>query len=99
MAIEALHYKEALPLINSGKKEIRLLRVHPGTWASPIHCTFSVPSLESLDVPYEALSYSWGNTILSTQHTITIGDTDVCVTETIAGALQRLRQPDKPVFL
>lgn len=99
MAFKALHYKEALPFINSGKQEIRLLRVNPGIWASPIHCTFSVPSLESLDIPYEALSYAWGNTTLSRQYTINIGDKDVFVTETIAGALQRLRQPDKPVFL
>jgi hypothetical protein len=99
MTIKVLQHRETLPLINSGKHEIRLLTIQPGSWASSIHCNFTTSSLKSLGLPYQALSYAWGNTTLSTHQTIKIGDRDVRVTETIASALQRLRQPDEPTSL
>lgn len=55
-------YKD-LPL-NDEKKEIRVLRLHPGYPWSTIRCELRVASLEPSDVPkYMALSYTWNEPI------------------------------------
>lgn len=79
------------------KPAIRLLRLIPDQYNTPISCKIEEVLLGEEGVPYEALSYTWGD--LSLQESINIVDhTDgtICslmVTKNLYTALQYLRDP------
>ncbi|KAF2023286.1 HET-domain-containing protein, partial [Setomelanomma holmii] len=73
--------------------EIRLLKMHPGSWHDPIKCSLQVISLlfqgTSAPPPYAALSYVWGRE--KATHTVTIDGFDVDTRPNLYTALRRLR--------
>ncbi|PVH83948.1 HET-domain-containing protein, partial [Cadophora sp. DSE1049] len=73
-------------------QEIRLVDIHPGSFASPIHCTLRHASV-STNPPYKALSYVWG-AAKATRRSITVDGHPHLVTVNLEFALRRIRQPD-----
>jgi hypothetical protein len=69
----------------------RLLCLEPGDKDSEIHCTLATFELQSAPT-YEALSYAWGDAVLSRE--ITCNGSSLKVTSNLHDALQYLRQID-----
>lgn len=78
----------------------RLLTLAPSPdLEAPVTGRLSVIDLadpSSLTVPYEAISYTWGEFIKNEQHAITIDDQVVLVRTNLYNALRRLRHPAQP---
>lgn len=71
---------------------IRLLRILKGA-AGPIGCEMSETYLNEVEgVPYEALSYVWGNE--ESAEKILVDGCEFTVTENLFEALSNLRQPE-----
>ncbi|KAG9194069.1 hypothetical protein G6011_04104 [Alternaria panax] len=69
---------------------IRLLHVHPASEPDPLVCTLEHFDLDS-DLNYEAISYVWGDSILSCS--ITCDSEIIAVTLSLYQALSRIRSP------
>ncbi|KAK8101514.1 hypothetical protein PG999_011888 [Apiospora kogelbergensis] len=70
--------------------EFRLLLLKPGTGDEPLECLLIVCNHQN-NVPYEALSYAWGN--LADTVELTCNSIRVPVTVNLEGALRHLRSP------
>ena len=80
---------------------IRLLRLSSGSDGEPIHCDLFQTFLSSNQadgVPYEALSYAWGD-VDSELYEVYICGQKVVVRENLYLALGSLRQPDRERIL
>ncbi|KAK1472356.1 HET domain-containing protein [Colletotrichum cuscutae] len=75
--------------LNLTENSFRLLMLHPGS-TNAISCNIFEASLESDDkIPYEALSYAWGDIELSAS--ITANGKTLCITYNLFTALTYLR--------
>jgi Heterokaryon incompatibility protein (HET) len=84
-------YSQAL---NSSRKEIRRLVLHPGRDHDLIRCSTEIVALT--DAPeYEALSYVWGG-ISTPGSNIALNGIHLHITKNLAVALFHLRLPDMP---
>ncbi|KAF2673990.1 hypothetical protein BT63DRAFT_476429 [Microthyrium microscopicum] len=76
----------------NAQHEIRILHLQPGEWSEPI-----VTKLETIsspyDVPYEALSYTWGSA--TDTKPITVDGSEYHVTRNLEAALRHLRLTDE----
>jgi hypothetical protein len=84
--------------LDSSKREIRLLRILPGAFVSPIHCELFRTSLDGKP-DYEALSYVWGGAL--DRRNIVVNSDEFSVTTNLELALRRLRAHvgEKPLVL
>ena len=81
--------KEIYSSLDPALREIRVLRLLPGSWEEPIDCQLQVVSLN--DQPeYETLSYAWGKT--GVFKTVQLHGTPFSVTANLWCALRRLRR-------
>ncbi|KAF6829909.1 hypothetical protein CMUS01_07971 [Colletotrichum musicola] len=76
--------------LNHTKKEIRLLRVLPGSWNETIELELEIVSLDAEPL-YRALSYAWGSATETCG--VTLGGQPFEVTTNLFNALRRLRKP------
>lgn len=82
---------------------IRLVNLLPGHPGTELHCEitnghFLDPNLDSgPPVPYEALSYTWGDPVFPCR--INCADTQIPVTQNLSDALCQLRKRDENRFL
>ncbi|KAI3392080.1 hypothetical protein diail_6186 [Diaporthe ilicicola] len=77
---------------------IRLLRLEKGYSAEPLRCELFEACLHEVDgIPYEALSYTWGDA--SAQHDITVNQRPFFITPNLNTALQALRLPHQDRLL
>ena len=75
-----------------------MLQIHPGaSFSEPITCSLFTWSIDSLPAPFEALSYTWGNT--QERYWISIDGLAFQVAPNLLGALQQFRLKDEPRFL
>ncbi|KAK0623968.1 heterokaryon incompatibility protein-domain-containing protein [Immersiella caudata] len=74
--------------------DIRLLHLEPGQFNDNVKCTLHHVNMGERP-PYIALSYVWGDAAVRAP--ILRNGTNVCVTASLANALRRLREPDRPV--
>lgn len=78
-----------VPLQTGG---IRLLDLHPGRYADPVHCTLRDVALT--DKPaYESLSYCWGTN--GAENAVHLRDGQISVTRNLFSALRHLRREEK----
>lgn len=79
------------------KKEIRLLQIQQGDWASNIHCTISHEVLSHVLPPYEAISYTWADETGDTykKEAIWLNSKRFMVTANCERALRRARLKDR----
>jgi hypothetical protein len=84
--------------LDTTKNEIRLLRVLPGEFFSPILCELFHTSLDNKP-PYRTLSYVWGDA--SVQKPIRVNGIEALVTVNLEQALRRLRahHADEPLTI
>ncbi|KAF4445794.1 hypothetical protein F53441_10543 [Fusarium austroafricanum] len=99
MAVKVAGHESILPSLDSLRSEIRILEIEAGVQGSPIHCKFHVISVDDPMIPYEALSYAWGVNNASSRQTVHVEGKEVEVTESLYGALQRLRLDQQPRYL
>ncbi|KAK0651010.1 ankyrin repeat-containing domain protein [Cercophora newfieldiana] len=76
---------------------IRVLRLCRGYDTDPISCELAEIFLQDDGVPYEALSYTWGNTIVDVQ--VTLGGKKKMVKDNLYTALHCLRRADEDRWL
>ncbi|KAL1882306.1 hypothetical protein Daus18300_000792 [Diaporthe australafricana] len=77
---------------------IRLLRLEKGYSAEPLRCELFEAYLHEVDgIPYEALSYTWGDA--SAQQEITVNHRPFLITANLGTALQALRLPHQDRLL
>jgi hypothetical protein len=78
--------------LNSSRREIRLVTIHPSPDASaPIECSTSTVSLDQEPVRnYLALSYTWGAPVIT--KLITLNQAEMPVTENLSVVLRYLRK-------
>ncbi|KAJ0267678.1 hypothetical protein COL940_014132 [Colletotrichum noveboracense] len=83
----------ALPIATS---ELRILSVHPAlSIESPVIADLFLENFQTRQNPYEALSYTWGDS--SNTEIITVNSVELNVTRNLRLALQTLRhQPRNP---
>ena len=74
--------------LQQARKEIRFLRILPGSWEDEIQCTLEVASLQD-DPQYYALSYVWGDR--NDPRQIVVNGNARDVTRNLESALQHLR--------
>lgn len=82
--------------LDSCRREIRLLRILPGTWIDSIKLALDVVSLDAKP-QYQALSYVWGSE--ADPKTVTLHDQLFQVTSNLYNALRRLRKSRVSVVL
>lgn len=84
--------EEVYGRLNPSRREIRLLRLLPGTWEEPLRCDLHVVSLE--DQPtYKALSYAWGK--LEISRTVRLCGQPFETTVSLWSALRYLRRSNQ----
>lgn len=84
--------------LDLGRDAIRLLRLEKGYPAEPIRCDLFEAYLHEVDgVPYEALSYTWGD--VSSKEEITVNQQPFSVTANLNTALRALRLPHQDRLL
>ena len=74
--------------LDSSRREIRTIIIHPGEPSSPISCSLSIVSLNDRPV-YDALSYVWGD--VSEKRRITIDGAHLFITRNLHAVMLRLR--------
>jgi hypothetical protein len=77
------------PLID---REIRLIRLLPGSFDASIHCELFEASLDQAELKYQAISYVWGDASIT--QCIECNGLDVDVTVSLGTALQAFRHPE-----
>ncbi|USP81699.1 hypothetical protein yc1106_08973 [Curvularia clavata] len=82
--------------LNTSRKEIRLLHLHPGNWNDDIECHLETVSLNN-HPSFQAISYVWGDATKK-QH-ITVNGHQLAVTENVVTGLQRLRTENEVLTL
>jgi hypothetical protein len=86
------HYR--YDALNAELGEIRLLKLLPGEFSSEIHLQLiTQPLTETVQLRYDALSYTWGST--QTSALVFVGENTLDITQSLAEALPYLRYPDK----
>lgn len=75
-----------LPLLKP--RSFRLVDLAPGNYGDPLQCTFSTFQLH-YPPAYEALSYTWGDHVLS--HHVQVGSSQLPINANLDLALRRLR--------
>ncbi|KAE9369872.1 HET-domain-containing protein [Stipitochalara longipes BDJ] len=83
--------------LDADKNEIRLIRLLPGRGREQIRCVMFHSSLDSSDVSYEALSYTWGSKLFLGK--ISLNGRPFSVTSNLRAALGRLRHEDESRLL
>jgi hypothetical protein len=86
---QRLYEPEALP---DDGNSIRLLRIHAASSGALLSCSLERARLSD-NVPYEALSYVWGNARRS--RSILLQSTGVRVSDSLGYLLERVRFPDQ----
>jgi hypothetical protein len=82
--------------LDTSRKEIRLLYIHPAAWDDDIECHLETVSLN--DHPkFQAISYVWGDT--ANKLPITVNGKSLAVTHNVVTGLQRLRAADEVLAL
>jgi len=82
-----------------GPDHIRLIALYPASSKdAPLEITFLASTLEDLEGRYEAISYTWGQPLLTCALHVDDG-TQVCVTENLDRALRYLRYNDRDRLL
>jgi hypothetical protein len=81
------HFRASMDPLS--QDHFRLLYLEPGPKSSEIHCKLATFALQSAP-PYEALSYTWGEAVLSRK--IICNGSSLQVTSNLHDALQYLRQ-------
>lgn len=77
---------------------IRLLRLEKGYSAEPLRCELFEAYLSEVDgIPYEALSYTWGDA--SAKREITVNQQPLTITANLETALRALRLPQQDRLL
>jgi hypothetical protein len=76
---------------NDGRS-IRILTLHPGTPGDPLRGSLEIVNIDSCAGQYEAISYVWGDP--SKTQSMVCNGAVMGITESIYGALTRLRLPD-----
>jgi hypothetical protein len=84
---------ESLP----DKDSVRLLRIEPGKCYEPIICYLELTQLHGDLLPYEAISYVWGDTLNKVE--ITCNGKSLKITHNLREALHRLRYEDQPRYI
>ena len=85
-------------LLNSVKTGMRLAQILPGTGNKGISINLVDSFVTgSQQIPYDALSYTWGD--CTRAKAITCNGKRLAVTQTLVEALARFRDPDKIVTL
>lgn len=80
------------------KDAIRLLRLEKGYSAEPLRCELFEAYLHEVDgIPYEALSYTWGDA--SSKRDITVNQEPFIITSNLETALRALRLPHQDRLL
>lgn len=73
----------------------KVLKLHPGMYSDPLHCSLLVRDLSTHSAPYEAISYVWGNeapTCELTLHGDRPGDVmQILIRPNVEAALRQLR--------
>ncbi|KAF6823972.1 hypothetical protein CPLU01_11109 [Colletotrichum plurivorum] len=82
--------------LKHAEKEIRLLRILPGSWNETIKLELDIVSLDA-EPKYRALSYAWGNA--TETRGVTLGGQPFSVTTNLFNALRRLRQSREVLYL
>jgi hypothetical protein len=81
-------------ILDSSARCIRLIRLRPGVWDSPIVCELQTIDFECNAVPeYEALSYEWG--VQDETFPIVLDQRRITIRENLLRALQHVRHPDR----
>jgi hypothetical protein len=75
-------------------QHIRILKLEPGVWDSPIRCSLESCNVGNNTLSYEAISYVWGTS--SERKEITCDGQHFRVTTGLFDALQTFRQLDQP---
>lgn len=84
--------------LDLGGDAIRLLRLEKGYSAEPLRCELFEAFLHEVDgIPYEALSYTWGDA--SAQRVITVNQQPFSITANLEKALHALRLPHQDRLL
>lgn len=84
--------------LDLGRDAIRLLRLEKGYSAEPLRCELFEACLHEVDgIPYEALSYTWGDA--SAKREITVNQRPFNITANLDAALQALRLPHQDRLL
>lgn len=84
--------------LDLGRDAIRLLRLEKGYSAEPLRCELFEAYLHEVDgIPYEALSYTWGDA--SAKRDITVNQQPFGITANLDTALQALRLPHQDRLL
>lgn len=78
-----------LPPLVAESKELRLLTLLPGGVDDDLECLLRVADLEAASVPYETISYVWGDPDL--RSFIRVEGAEVSVPASAAAALRRVR--------
>jgi hypothetical protein len=78
--------------LDETKTQIRLLHLLPGVEEDPLHCAFSVISLDD-GTKFEALSYVWGD--MNDRMPIQVEGQEVTVTRNLYQALKSLRYEER----
>ena len=77
----------------TGKRQIRLMNLHPGRASDPVTCHLMIEDLNT-SLEYNALSYEWK--IINGFTNIACGSSSLEVTHNLAAALRSLRRFDRP---
>ncbi len=83
-------------VLNSAERQIRHIRLLPGTKSANVECELLVARLDNCE-PFEALSYVWGQA--GDTFPITVDGATMWVTKNLHQALYQLRYPDKQRLL
>jgi len=102
--IESSRTEEQVPEVNEKSPytqlehadSIRVLCVEPGQ-KDPLRCRLVVSRLSVLEIPYEAVSYVWGDPTFP--HSVFTPHGMIKITENLRSVLHHLRLPDKPRYL
>jgi Heterokaryon incompatibility protein (HET) len=87
---------ELFEVLDTTKKQIRLLTLFPGKRGSQVECSLAVISLLS-NPKYKALSYEWGST--DSVNEIVVNDRKLQIRDNLWWALNYLRKDDREIVI
>lgn len=84
--------------LDPSRKDIRVLKIHPGMQYDPLITVLEVISLKDMmKRPYDCLSYVWGN--VKVTEPITVNNQELCVTTNLVRCLRHLRHQKQELVL
>ncbi|KAG6358198.1 hypothetical protein INS49_014082 [Diaporthe citri] len=84
--------------LDPSRKEIRVLRIHPGMQSDPLFTVLEVKSLnDTMKQPYDCLSYVWGN--VKVTEPMTVNNQVLQVTSNPVRCLRHLRHQKQELVL